>query len=440
MKPPLPPPTRAEQIALFRLGVIGDLLAQPLERGELKAELVHRAQRRYRPPGATASRRYHWKTLQAWYYAARDGVSGLQPESRQRGVALALDDAQRTALLDMRRAHPSAPVDLILAEAVRHGVLAEGQVSASTVRRLYRAHDLPRRPVNRPDRRHRLRWDSGRVGAVWQMDVCHVWRRLPDGRPKKAYVHAILDDHSRYVVALEAREHEQETDALSVLCGALLRYPACDAVYTDNGSCYRGDVLARALDRLHIRLVHSRPHEPQGRGKVERWFRTLRQRCTDHLKGPTTLAELNAALLAFLDADYHRRPHAALLGETPYRRFVKGLRALPAPRTAAELARALEIVRKPIVRKDATVHVEGRMYEVVGRHLAGKRITVRLDPFTLAVVGASFEGRDLALSPCDPVANGARPRGGVVPEPQPGLPFDPIATLLARARTEVDDG
>lgn len=440
MPQPLPPPTRAEQIALFRLGVIGDLLTQTLERGELQDELKRRAWRRYRPPGARASRRYHWKTLQAWYYAAQDGVTALQPRSRKRGIALALDDTQKATLLDMRREHPSAPVDVILSEAVRNGVLADGQVSESTVRRLYRAHDLVRRPANRRQRRHRLRWDSGQVCAVWQMDVCHVWRRAPDGKPVKAYVHAILDDHSRYVVALQAREHERETDALSVLCGALLQFPACDLLYLDNGSCYRGDVLALALDRLQIRLVHSRPGEPESRGKLERWFRTMRQRCTDHLRGPTTLAELNAALLAFLDADYHRRPHAGLLGDTPYRRFVSGIRALPGPRTAADLARALEVELKPVVRKDATVQVRGRLYEIVGRHLGGKRITVRLDPFTEAVVGASYQDDPVPIAPCDPVANADRDRGSLAPEAPSSTPFDPIAALLARARTEVDDG
>jgi transposase InsO family protein len=434
-----PDPTRADQVALFRLGVIGDLLSRPLERGELQDELKLRAQRRYRPPGASASRSYHWKTLQSWYYAARDGLDGLRPASRSRGLALALDDDQREILLEMRRAHCSAAVDMILSEAVRNGIIAEGEVSPSTLRRLFREHGLSRQPQNRHDRRERRRWDSGRVGAVWHMDVCHVWRRDADGKPVKAYVHAIIDDHSRYVVGLSAREHEQETDALSVFCAALLQHPACGILYVDNGSCYKGEVLALALERLGIRLVHTPPGEPQGRGKLERWFRTMRQRCTDHLVGSTTLSELNAALFAFLDADYHRRPHPALLGRTPYRCYVQGIQTLPRPRTAAELARALEVTLKPVVRKDATVQVRGRLYEVRGRHLAGKRISVRLDPFTDAVVGASYEDLDVVIGPCDPVANADRPQSPLAPEAASTTPFDPIAGMLARARKESPD-
>ena len=57
----IPEPTKAEAMALFRLGVVGDLLARELSPGELRDELVARAGERYRPPGATSSRQYHWK-------------------------------------------------------------------------------------------------------------------------------------------------------------------------------------------------------------------------------------------------------------------------------------------------------------------------------------------------------------------------------------------
>lgn len=434
-----PTPTRADRVALFRLGVVGDLLDQALEYGELQAELQHRAKRRYRPPGARSTRRYHWKTLQSWYYsAAHGGLDALRPASRTRGVALALDDEQRALLLEMRRAHTSAPVELVRDEAVRNGIIAEDAVSLTTLRRLFRAHDLSRQPKSRKARRERRRWDSGRVCAVWHMDVCHVWRWNPDGKPVKAYVHAIMDDHSRYVVALQARDHEQETDALSVLCAALLQNPACDVLYVDNGSCYSGGVLTLALERLGIRLAHTPPGEPQGRGKLERWFRTMRSRCTDHLGAPSSLADVNAALLGFLDGDYHRRPHPALLGQTPYRRFVSGIRPLPKPKTAEELAAALEVERKPVVRSDATVQVLGKLYEVRGRHLARKRITVRVDPFTDVVVGASHEGRPVVIGPCDPIANSSVEQAPLCPPPA-DTPFDPIAGLLARARKEAPD-
>jgi len=433
----IPKPSRAEEKALFRLGVVGDLLARDLQHGELQDELVARSQRRYRPPGAKASRTFHWKTLQDWYYAAKEkGLEGLLPASRSRGHALALDEDQRALLADMRAENPTAPADLILSEAVRNGAIDKGAVSEETVRRLLRDKDLPRKQVNRSERRGRRRWQADRACKIWHADVCHVWRRDADGQPHKAYVHGILDDCTRYVVALEAREHEREVDLLSVLCAALLRYPAPEALYVDNGACYRGDVLALCCERLGIRLVHAAPYDPESRGKMERFWRTMRGRCTDFLPAGASLHDVNAALLAFLDEDYHRRPHAGLLGDRPIRRFQEEIVALASPRTARELAEALEVTVTCLVRKDATFQLDGRLFEVAGRHLAGKKITLVVDPFDGAPLRASYQDKPVVIGSCDPVRNGRRGRPEIAANAKKTTPFDPIAALLAAARQE----
>jgi transposase InsO family protein len=405
----IPEPSKAEAKALFRLGIVGDLLARELSPGELRAELLARAQERYRAPGATSSRQYHWKTLQAWYYAAkRGGHRSLIPKSRKVGFALALRPDQRELLLQIRTDHPAASATLILDTAVRQGTLAKGEMSVSTLRRLFAEAGLSRSPLNRYQRRDRRRWDAGRVGALWHGDVCHVWVRDLEGNPLKIYVHGLLDDHSRYVVALEARAAEREVDALSVLCGAMLRFPAPDALYLDNGSCYRGEVLALATARLDVKLVHAKPHDPQSRGKMERFWRTMRMRCTDHLARGATLHDVNAALLAFLDADYHGKPHSGLMGESPAKRFQAGLAGLPRPRAARELASALEISMKRRVAGDATFSVDGEVFEVAGRHLANQLIDIVLDPFDGAILRASFQGKPVVVGRCSPALNRRR--------------------------------
>lgn len=437
MPVPVPQPDRAEAIALFRLGVVGDLLTRDLAPGELRDEFVARAAQRYRPPGASASRSFHWKTLQAWYYAAkRGGHRTLLPASRRKGFAVALSPEKRDLLVQIRREHPSAAAGLILEVAVHQGIVEKDEVSPSTLRRLFAAAGVPRTSATRTDRRERRRWDAGRVGALWHGDVCHIWVRSLAGVPRKLFVHGLLDDHSRFVPVLEAREAEQEVDMLSVFCAALLRYPPPDALYLDNGSCYRGDTLALACARLDIRLVHAQPHDPQARGKMERFWRTLRQRCTDHLPPGATLQDVNAALLAFLDADYHARPHASLMGEAPARRFHTGLRTLGRARTAGELAEALEVTVTRRVGNALTFSLEGTTYEVRGLHLAGKTVQVVLDAFTGAPLRVLFDQKPVVFGLCDVAANRHRRRTEASPSPQPTVPFDPIAALLHKARQE----
>lgn len=170
-----PRPSHREAVALFRQGVIGDLLARDLERGELVAELKERARRRYRPPGQPRTRTYHYKTLQRWYYEARrDLARGLLPQSRARGHALGLSPGQRELLLQMRTEHPSAAAELLLGEAVRHGIVAEGAISLSTLRRMYRDAGLPRVSMRRARRARvqRRRWRADAPGDLWHGDAC----------------------------------------------------------------------------------------------------------------------------------------------------------------------------------------------------------------------------------------------------------------------------
>lgn len=436
------PLSRGEETALFRLGIIGDLLARELARGELKAELQQRAQARYRPPGAQRSRRYSWKTLQRWYYAAKRSPRALEPQSRARGYALALDEEQRRVLLEVRRQHPSASAELILSEALRHGLLNKGQVSVPTVRRLFREEGLPRTSLKRATRRHvRRRWQAERPGSLWHGDVCHVEVLFADGRRRKVCVHALLDDASRHVLALEVFETEREKDMLLLFCTALLEHPACEVLYLDNGSCYRGKVLAAACARLGIRLVHARPYDAEARGAMERFWRTMRQQVTDHLGVLTGLHPLRVALWTWLDRRYHRHPHGGLMGDTPMHAWREGLRRLPAPFSARQLAEALEVPLRRKVAKDGTLSVDGVLYEVAGSHLAGQTLEVVIDPLTDKLLRARHQGRDVPIGRCDPRANARR--GRPVPSEPPAipaedLPFHPIAGLLEAARQEPD--
>jgi len=439
-------PSHREQVALFRLTIIGELLARELSRGELIDELTRLATRRYRPPGSRQTRRYHVKTLQRWYYAAQAGSStALEPKSRRRGRAVSLTDAQRATLLAIREEHPSAAAELILREAVVHGVVAKDALSVSTLRRLFAEAGLPRLSLSRKDRgdAQRRRWRTRKPGLLWQGDVCHLILRPPGAPVVRYYIHAFMDDHSRYVVALVACEHEREVDMFEVLATALLKHPKPTALYLDNGACYSGDLFALCCKRLDIRLVHAEAYQPKARGLQERFWRTLRMRCLDHLPATATLHDVNLALWAFLDADYHHRPHGGLFGKSPWKVYAAHLPAQEPPLTPARLAAALESTVTRKVKGDATFSYAGVIYEVTGRHLAGKAITLRVDALTQLPIAVTYRDRPVPFGRCDPHHNAERGRSGPVEPPAvtsvAKTPFSPIATLLLKARLQKHD-
>jgi putative transposase len=351
----LTPKDRGEQTALFRAEVIGGLARRELSRGELAAALREISAQRLRPPGAAATRTYAVPTLQRWYYALRrGGLEALVPRARtDRGRGRALTAAQRDLLLEIRREHPRASVPLILRTLVADGRLEPRSVSAPTVRRLYREHGLDRR--SRRDAavpRIRLRWQADRPGALWHGDVCHAGVILIDAKPHPVRIHALLDDASRYVVALEAHHSEREIDMLGLLVRALRRHGPPDALYLDNGSTYRGDVLRTACARLGISLLHARPYDAPARGKMERFWRTLREGCLDFAKNLASLHDVGVRLWAFLDQHYHRAPHASLLGRSPGAVFAEGARLDELDEEKLRSALTVRVRRR--VRRDST--------------------------------------------------------------------------------------
>jgi putative transposase len=443
----LGPTDPAEAVAIFRATLLGPVMHRELAHGQLAAELRALSQQRFRPPGADSTRTYSVPTLERWLYAYRaEGLVGLRPEPRSdRGFAQELPAELRTLLLDIRREHPSASVPLILATLLDEGRLEEGQVSEPTVRRLYAAEGLPRRAArDEGGATTRLRWQAERPGALWHGDVCHVPSCTVGGRTIPLRIHGLLDDTSRFVIGLEAHTTEKEVDMLGMLVDALRRHGKPDALYFDNGSTYRGEVLQTACARLGITLLHARPYDPEARGKMERFWRTLREGCLNFLGAVPSLADVNARLRAFLDKRYHPAPHAGLMGKSPAKTYAFE----PASDRAideAALRAALTVRSRRRVSKDNVLSLDGVAWELDQGYLAGQTVTVAhcfVAPGQAPWV--EVEGKRLVLRPLDPLKNARRkrpPRGGpTAPKPTRPVDFDPTRALLRGASNDDDTG
>src|SRR5690606_5301686 len=250
----------------------------------LGAALAALGQECFRPPGGGEARRFSVSTLERWYYAyRRGGLLALRPRGRQKGFALKLSDKERELLLAIRAEHRAASVPLIRRTLQADGRLSAGQVSDATLRRLFAAQGLDRIGLRASKTGARLRWQAARPNALWHADVCHGPSLRQGRRTVPLRIHGILDDASRYLVALAATSSERESEMLELLVKAIRLRGKPDALYLDNGPTYIGSALQTACARLGIALLHAKPHDPEARGKMERFWRTLRQNCLDHL-------------------------------------------------------------------------------------------------------------------------------------------------------------
>lgn len=283
----------------------------------------------------------------------------------------------------------------------------------------------------------RLRWQAERPGALWHGDVCHATPIRVGDRAVPVRVHALLDDASRFIVAIEARHHEREVDMLELMVRALRKYGAPDALYLDNGATYRGQTLSLACGRLGIALLHARPYDAPARGKMERFWRTLREGCLDHCGSVASLHDLNVRLFAWLDEHYHRKAHGGLVGRSPATVFAEGggeARAESFDERALRDALTVRVRRR--VRRDNTLAMDGEDWETPLHFLAGQLVTVgrcMVDPDDPPWL--EHEDRVHPLQRVDPIANAKKPRSKMcLDEPHPArIDFDPPRALLDRA-------
>jgi transposase InsO family protein len=267
---------------------------------------------------------------------------------------------------------------------------AEQYLAESTVWRLLRREGLMQPSEQAAvDRR---RFEAELPNDLWQSDVMHGPSVTVDGKNRKAYLIAFIDDMSRLICHAQFYLSENLNSYLDALRQALLTRGLPRKLYVDNGPAFRSFHLHQITASLGIALIHAKPYQPQGKGKVERFFRTVR---ADFLPGVRTqsLTDLNEAFDAWLRNVYHDREHRST-GETPLRRFAahsECLRAAP-----KDLEDHFRQQARRRVAKDRTVALKGRLFEAPVA-LIGKQITLFYHPHDPARLEARHEGKSYGM-------------------------------------------
>jgi transposase InsO family protein len=437
----LTPKNHGEEVALFRHGLIGELALRSLDHGERSALLRRLSETCVRPPGSDTTRCYSVPTLERWLYAfKKGGLEALAPQARtDRGRGRELDPELRELLCDIRRERPDVSVTLIL-RTLRADGRAGRNVSECTVRRMFAEKGLCRTlAADDKGGKTRLRWQAARPSALWHGDVCHGPTLTLDGRRAPVRVHALLDDASRFVVALRVESDEREETMLSLFSQALMEHGKPDALYLDNGATYRGSILQLVCSRLGITLLHARPYDAPARGKMERFWRRMREQALSHIGQVASLADIEAMLRAWLVRFYQGAPHAGILGRAPATVFAEGDKVLVSEEA---LRTALTVRTRRRVRRDTTVSVGGTTYEVPLGYLAGQVVTIATSLFDSKLPVLELDGKHISLRVVDPVSNATakRPPRRAAPERAPHpVDFDPGKTLVADEEEDTDD-
>jgi len=386
---PSGPDDPAEQVALFRFRVIAEPANPRLtaaERGRIVRALA--AQTHAHPDGTM--RAYSRGTLDRWTAAYQAlGLEGLRPQKRADAGAVRRHPellAEAAALRAERPARSAAHIADIL--RARYGIV----VSQRTIRSHLRRKGLDRASLGTQPARVFGRYEAERPNQRWIGDVL-TGPLVPCPRvagSKRAKLFMLVDDHSRLLVHGRWVHEENTRAGQDVLRAAIVRRGLPEALYVDNGAPYSNAALERCCAVLGVRLVHSQPYRPQGRGKQERLNRVIRERFlleAEHT-GIESLEVLNDRFHAWAESVLNTRVHTET-GQTPLARWQAG-----GPPRAADpilLAEAFRWSATRVVSKTATISLAGNRYQV-DPSLCGHRIELRYDPEDLTSLTVFVDG------------------------------------------------
>ena len=316
---------RAEQVALFRYQLIREAADPALPRGSGPAG--PRAGRRVHPGPFGDEVAVSRATIDRWIRAWRSGgFAALAPPARQ---VMPRTDAQVLELAAGLKREKPARTAAQVARVLRAS--CGWSPSARTLQRRFGRLELTTRPDGRPPQVFG-RFEAGRPNELWTGDALHGPKI--DGR--KAYLFCFLDDHSRAVMAARWGYFRNTVRLAAALRPALAARGIPESVYVDNGSAFVDAALKRAAARLGIKITHSAPGRPQGRGKIERFFGVVREQFLVEIgdeASVTDLAQLNKLFTAWYETVYHTRPHGET-GQPPIERWLAGARSPPRRRSS----------------------------------------------------------------------------------------------------------
>ena len=332
-------------------------------------------------------------SIERYYYEyRRAGFRALLPAERaDKGHCQAFSAPQQEALLKARLEYAKLDATTLVRQLIDRGALPSNGFSMSSVYRLLAAHGLDRDSLAaggfQPDSGPQKAFETALPNMLWMADMMYGPTLVTDGKAVHTRLFALLDDHSRLCPYGEYFASEGSDCFLAVLHAAIRSRGLPEKLYTDNGKVFLCRHLHLVCANLGIKLSHARPYAAWSKGKIERFFRRVQSQFqTTLIFNPVKdLAELNARFVTWLECDYHQAEHRGLEGMSPSARFLAAAEVIRAAPADEELRRLFLREETRRVRKDATVSVEGRYFELTPA-LRGQYVAVRYNPTELAAV------------------------------------------------------
>jgi len=330
------------------------------------------------------ARQFTWRTIQSWWYHyRRHGVTDPSARADKGALRKVAPEEVLEAIAQVLPGFHTKSINIaaIYRACIQHGWLRREQIAPNTFRRIVNRYDLLKPDTEKSPRR-RLAFAKAHANDMWQTDTLHGphlhFQR--DKKPDQVFLICFIDDASRVIPHGAFYLADNTENLIECLRLALYKRGIPKAIYADNGSNYSAKEFRTICTRLGTVLLHTPVRDGASKGKIERFFRTVRdQFLIRDLSHISSLEELNDLFTDWVEDTYHTRVHSTL-GMKPIDRFGLDLhltRHLSDSDFTSELFH-LEATRK--VRLDNTFSFQTIRYEAP-RDLRGQTVFLRYSRF-----------------------------------------------------------
>lgn len=363
------------EIALMRYTIIAPLISDTLPQDLSKTEFFQSASTKSYLDPAGKPVRFSDGTIERWYYNyKKDGFDALIPKGRSdAGQPRKMDQDVMEQIQYYKQEYPRIPATLIYEKLLNNGVITKKDLSLSSVNRYINRLNYEQKYTRNKDMR---RYERQYINEVWCGDSSVGPYLKIDGKKKRTYIIALLDDASRMITGIDIFMNDNFVNLMSVMRNAIMTYGKPKVFNFDNGSPYKNKQMSLLGARLGVSLNYCAPYTPTSKSKIERWFRSMKDHwmATLNMKDFNSLEELRKSLYAYVD-QYHHTMHSSLNGCSPSERFFQDSgHIIRLPAEQLDTFFLLEIERR--VSADNVIVIDQEEYEVHYRY-ARQRITLR---------------------------------------------------------------
>jgi len=365
-------------VAMFRYGLIAPILQNTVD--DPAAYLADISAKTHDVPHY-GQRSYSKKTIQRWIVAyKRDNLDALKPRVREdKNISRVISPETSEEILRYRQAHPNWSVKLLYEQMLKEDLIAPGEFSYHTFYRFLRGRSLAKSQEDSMGGRERRKFAFDEVNRLWQGDMMVGPYLHYQGRRQRSYLFAFIDDASR-LIPFAAFTFEQNLEAMKrIYMEAVIRRGIPKLVYFDNGKVYRSAIFQEALARMGTTVIHTQPYDAASKGKIERYFSTVRKRFLPLVSTEMlSLEEFNQAFWQWLEEDYHRRQHAGI-GMSPLDKYMSQAHQLKMVSDPDGLKYLFMRREQRRVNGDSTIAHKNKFFEAPVA-LIGQKVEIRFNP------------------------------------------------------------